>query len=72
MALGPGKYDDVAQQIQEAFAPAACMVIVIAGKRGTGVSAKFDMLSPEQAKILPATLREIADGLELDMATMQN
>jgi hypothetical protein len=72
MAIGPGKYDDLATYCMEHTSADAVVVIVFNGNRGHGMSGKekpiaFDLgmrpiLSLKQK--LPAILREVARTVE--------
>jgi hypothetical protein len=61
MALGPGKYDDLATDIRTKIHADGVVVIVINGDRGGGFSAQ---LSPTLTLMLPGMLRTIADEME--------
>jgi hypothetical protein len=65
MAMGPGKYDDLATYVREQAAAKAVIVIVFDGYRGSGfsVQAEAGMLLP-----LPSLLRRLADQIEAQTA----
>jgi hypothetical protein len=60
MAIGPGKYDDLAHYVLEQAQADGVIVIVINGARGHGMSVKA---TPEMARALPYLLRQLADGI---------
>ena len=72
MALGPGKYDDLATYCMEQTKADAVVVIVIGGNRGHGMGGKerpteFDIaLRPLRIlkRKLPAVLRQVARDIE--------
>lgn len=74
MALGPGKYDDIATDCLEKTQADAIVLIVWNGNRGSGISGKelstdFDIVmrsAPQIPKKLPAVLREIARTIEAE------
>lgn len=61
MALGPGKYDDLATHVREAADADAVVVIIVNGNRGGGFSVQAQ---PGVVLALPTLLRMIADGIE--------
>jgi len=61
MALGPGKYDDLATAAREAAGARAVIVIVVGGNKGSGFSVQTE---PGLVLPLPALLRTIADEIE--------
>ena len=63
MALGPGKYDDLATFVFERAAASGVIVMVIDGARGSGFSVQA---TAEITARLPAILRRVADGIESD------
>ncbi len=67
MPIGPGKYDDFATRVMEETAAAGVVVIVIAGKAGSGFSVQGPL--PVQ-RSLPAMLRFLADQIENDLPAM--
>ena len=72
MALGPGKYDDLAIYCMEQTKADAVVVIVIGGNRGHGMSGKERaaehdiVMRPTRVlkRKLPAILREVAWSIE--------
>lgn len=75
MALGPGKYDDLASYCIQKAKAQAVVVIVFGGSRGSGMSGKelrrepvadFDVAlrSPAVQKLLPKVLRAVAESIE--------
>ncbi len=65
MAIGPGKYDDLATLVRERAKAQGVIVMVIGGALGSGFAVQG---SAELTANLPALLREIADGIERDIA----
>jgi hypothetical protein len=61
MALGPGRYDELATYVREQAQARAVVVIIIGGDKGGGfsVQAEAGLVLP-----LPALLRSIADRIE--------
>ena len=53
MALGPGKYDDLATHVREHAKARAAIVIVIGGEKGSGFS-----VQTEGGLVLPLPLRD--------------
>jgi hypothetical protein len=66
MALGPGKYDDLATIVRERTAAQGVIVIVLGGSRGSGFSVQVE--GADISAKLPAMLRNVADGIEQDVA----
>ncbi len=72
MALGPGKYDDLATLCMIETNAAAVVLIVIGGNRGSGMSGKeqrvdFDIAMRPMRVLkqkLPALLRDVATRIE--------
>jgi hypothetical protein len=64
MALGPGKYDDLATLVRDGAKAAGVIVIVIGGSKGSGfsVQATFEVTAK-----LPDLLRTMADNIERDL-----
>ena len=62
MADGPGKYDKECVHALVETEAAACVLIVIAGKDGSGFA--VNSVSPEINQALPKLLREVADMIE--------
>lgn len=65
MAIGPGKYDDLATMIRARAAAQGVIVMVIGGALGSGFSVQA---SAEVTANLPALLRTIADDIERDIS----
>lgn len=63
MSQGPGKYDDIAQKLQEEHDADGVIVIILNGDRGSGGSFKIDKTL---ASGLPKLLRDIANEMEED------
>jgi len=61
MALGPGKYDDLATLVREQAAASGVIVMVIDGAGGSGFSVQA---SPSVTAGLPLLLRHMADEIE--------
>ena len=71
MAIGPGKYDDLATYCLTETNAEAVVVIVFNGNRGSGLSAKEGVIDFEVAlgssmvqRKLPAVLRAVALDIE--------
>lgn len=64
MALGPGKYDDLATIVREQTDAHGVIVVVLGGKLGSG----FCVQAREGVTMtnLPALLRRLADDIERD------
>jgi hypothetical protein len=64
MALGPGKYDDLATMARNATSAEGVIVIVLGGVAGSGfsVQATFEVTAK-----LPDLLRTMADNIERDL-----
>jgi hypothetical protein len=61
MAIGPGKYDDLATLVREGAEAAAVIVLVLGGNEGSG----FSMQAPvEIVAAIPTLLRRMADDME--------
>jgi hypothetical protein len=65
MALGPGKYDEIATGAREAAGAQAVILIVLGGVHGSGFSVQA--VGEDISTRLPALLRTIADGIESDL-----
>ena len=65
MALGPGKYDDLATLIRKQAAAQGVIVMVFGGTLGSGFSVQA---SAEITLGLPALLRQMADDIQRDLA----
>lgn len=63
MALGPGKFDDLATLVREQAGADGVVVIVLGSPAGSGFSVQA---SPEVTASLPELLRYVADQLEQD------
>lgn len=61
MALGPGKYDDLASHVRGVAEADGVLLLVINGTRGSGFSAQ---LSLALTLHLPEILRELARQIE--------
>jgi hypothetical protein len=61
MALGPGKYDDLASDVRTKAQARGVLLLVVDGTRGSGFSAQ---LSLPLTLRLPQILRDIADQIE--------
>lgn len=61
MAIGPGKYDDLATDVREKARARAVVVIVVEGDKGSGFSVQAH---DDVALALPLLLRRIADDIE--------
>lgn len=66
MALGPGKYDDVATYVRVATDAKAVVVIVIGGDKGSGFSIQAEVGFVD-GPILTKLLRDLADEIEFDI-----
>jgi hypothetical protein len=65
MALGPGKYDDVATIVRTQTKAQGVVVIVFDGHLGSGFSIQVDAMVLLR---LPKLLRLMADSVEADLA----
>lgn len=61
MAIGPGKYDDLATYCREKVNAPGVLLILTGGNRGPGFSAQ---LTAEDVLRVPAMLRAVADQIE--------
>ncbi len=61
MALGPGRYDDLATRVRKLAHARAVVVIVIEGDKGSGFSVQT---APEIVLSLPTLLRTVANDIE--------
>ena len=61
MALGPGKYDDLATWVREQAEARGVIVLVLDGKLGSGFSVQATL---DVTVRLPALLRHMADDIE--------
>jgi hypothetical protein len=68
MALGPGKYDDLATEARIGAGARGVVVIVIDGDRGSGFSVQAD---EPLSDALPRLLRNLADQIEADLEPRQ-
>jgi hypothetical protein len=64
MALGPGKYDDLATSVRKTAKARGVIVIVIDGQLGSGFSVQAD---PQLTAALPLLLRDMAEKIAADM-----
>ncbi|HLY79781.1 MAG TPA: hypothetical protein VKQ70_10430 [Caulobacteraceae bacterium] len=65
MALGPGKYDDLATVTRKRAKARGVIVIVFEGHLGNGFSVQT--LDPQLIVQVPAILRDVAAGIEADL-----
>ena len=63
MAIGPGKYDDLATYVREQSQAKGVVVIVFDGNKGGGFSAQF--ADPAMATRVPDVLRQVADQMDI-------
>jgi predicted ATP-grasp superfamily ATP-dependent carboligase len=64
MALGPGKYDDVATIVRELTDAAAVIVLVIEGNQGSGFSVQTtlpNLTAENLAKLLENMARQLRE-----------
>jgi len=61
MAVGPGKYDDLATEVRMKTGADGVVLLVVDGWKGSGMSAQ---LSLELTLTLPTILRNIAQQIE--------
>jgi len=61
MALGPGKYDDLATEVRKQTRAEGVIVLVFNGTKGSGFSAQ---LSPDLTLKIPEILRDIATQID--------
>jgi hypothetical protein len=66
MALGPGKYDDVATTVMFETQAKLVLIAVVDGNRGQGFACQCSDVS--LMRTIPEILRTIADQLEDDVA----
>lgn len=73
MAIGPGKYDKLAEMCIATTNAKAVVVIVFEGNRGNGMSMKLDLTAEFEIagqlaiiKRLPGVLRNVADSIDRD------
>lgn len=68
MALGPGKYDDLATYVRETAKARAAFVIVLMGEHGSGFSVQGDLDAlwsvPELLEMMAAQIRADRDKLK--------
>ena len=64
MALGPGKYDDLATYVRTQAQAGGVIVIVFDGDNGSGFAAQGDIY---MHSAVPAILRTLADQIEQDI-----
>lgn len=65
MTAGPGKYDDACTAARESTGAAAVVLIVVNGKKGSGMSVQAE--GADLGALLPVLLRNIADQLDEDL-----
>jgi hypothetical protein len=65
MALGPGKFDDLATIVREQASALGVIVVVIDAPAGSGFSIQA---TPEVTARLPELLRYLADEIERDLS----
>jgi len=61
MAIGPGKYDDIATVVRTQAKAEGVLLLVVNGARGSGFSAQ---LSLDLTLTLPTILRDLAKQIE--------
>lgn len=66
MAVGPGKYDQYAQEIIEKTGAEVVAVIVL--KHGGACGFAVKTTHPSLTLMLPGLLRDVADGIEAEVA----
>jgi hypothetical protein len=64
MAIGPGKYDELATHARESAQAAGVILIVFGGANGNGFSVQADA---ETMIRIPSILRTVADDVERDL-----
>jgi hypothetical protein len=66
MAVGPGKYDELALHCLEETAAQGVVVIVLNGVKGSGISAKEKVClgHPKLHSFMPKLLRQVAKMIE--------
>jgi hypothetical protein len=64
MALGPGKYDELATFVRAYAEARGVIVMVFGGLHGSGFSVQT--VDRQLAALLPELLREMADEIEAD------
>jgi hypothetical protein len=64
MALGPGKYDDLATCARERAEAEGVVLVILGGKAGAGFSVQANAIV---TLALPGLLRRLADDIERDM-----
>ena len=65
MALGPGRYDDLATHCRERAEAEGVVLLVFSGRVGSGFSVQ--MTDPLLLVKLPEMLRSMADQIETDL-----
>lgn len=68
MALGPGKYDDLATYVREQAKASGAMVIVIDGRLGSGFSVQADLAA---LIALPDLLEHMAAQIRADRGKLK-
>jgi hypothetical protein len=66
MAIGPGKYDDLATMAREQAHAVGVIIIVIGGDKGNGFAVQADLPT---TLMLPQMLRFMANEIEKDLPT---
>jgi hypothetical protein len=61
MAIGPGRYDDVATHVRETTHAEGVILLVIGGDKGSGFSAQLSAIDTLR---VPEILRSVADQIE--------
>lgn len=67
MAIGPGKYDDLATAAREAAEAEGVILIVVGGIRGSGFAVQLE--GADLVQRLPKILRHLADEIEVNGPT---
>ena len=70
MAIGPGKYDAECELARGMTGAQLCLLIVVGGKKGAGVSATAEVSNLHLISTTPALLRSVADQIERDAAEL--
>jgi hypothetical protein len=72
MAIGPGKYDDVATKAREMTNALGVIVIIFGGDKGNGFSLQAVYQPNEFMKNVPKMLRTVADQIDADLTGVKN
>jgi hypothetical protein len=67
MAMGPGKYDDVATMARKMSNALGVIVVILGGNKGNGFSLQAIHQNETFLKNVPKILREMADQIENDV-----